>query len=139
MKSQLVSAKKLNEAEPILLWIIAALLWVFSLMGNVYAVDTVSDDWLLTITIAIGFQIICTLMQYVSCYKWWSPLYIISLGASSIASMLGYFDVIAQPLARFVEHITGPSDIIRWVVYGVVYLTFVIADIVPERIVVSHD
>lgn len=148
--SHIVSAEQLSRAEPVLRRFIAILLWIFSYAGNVLAFGGGWEalGWnkalLVALATSLVYQVICTVVQFISCRYWWNPLYIIALGASGIASVVGYQPLIAVPLTEWVSAFTPISGLAGTeppVIMGVHLLMcvgLVAVDIIPERVFVKH-
>jgi len=152
-ETYVISAEQLSRAEPALRRTIAVMLWCCSWFGNLLAIDIISDQplwW--DISISLVVQLFLSLIQYVTCYRWLSPLYLISVTASSTLSYLGFRNVIAVPLTTWMTGIDGDlfTPITRaldvdgymlatgLVVHLLVWIGLIAVDVIPERVFVKH-
>lgn len=140
-----VDAATLAKAQPLIYRMLALLLWLFSLCGNVLtfgggwdvllaAWDT-DAFWSLLGDAALysaGLQALCTTVQCVFCNRPKHLLYLLALLASFVPSFLGYKPVLIDP---FVPNLAQP-----WIVllHGGVAAALILADILPERIFVKR-
>lgn len=153
--SQVVSADALARHEPKIYRAIGIGLWLFSFTGNVLAFGggpvALDNATLQAIGISLVWQLICTVVQFVSCKHPWSIIYQLALFASAIPSLIGYRVLIAVPIAEWLGVIVDPfesrgllsivsveSILIAGAVHFGVLLALVLADIIPERIFVKH-
>lgn len=150
--SHVIDAATLARYEPLARRIIGMLLWVFSFIGSVLAIEGWDGNWATfdwnglpqTIMWTLVVQGACTSVQLVSCYRWFSPLYLIAVGVSSGLSIWGYRHLILAPLASAADSaatalwgvlagdIAGAAALISAII------AIIAADIVPERIFVRH-
>lgn len=152
----IVTADQLGRAEPQLRRLIAALLWLFSLGGNVLAFGGGASNVLafdraalVVVGMSLGWQALCTAIQLICCKRWWSPLYLIALVASVVPSLIGYRSIIIDPLVRWttgLTHVAGadiadlPASAIIWlaIIYGSITIALIAVDVIPERVFVKH-
>jgi hypothetical protein len=154
--SHVVSADQLGRAEPGLRRLLGFMLWVFSLSGNVLAFTgdnpAMNKQLLVAIAVAIGYQFVCSVVQFITCKRWYNPLYLIALAASAIPSFIGYRKYIAVPIAEKMSGVQGDifatanlmlnysTEAILWgfIASAFVFIILVAVDVIPERIFVRH-
>lgn len=160
--SHVISARELAAAEPRLRRFLAVVIWFFSWYGNVLAfgggwlgVLTMEQTALGAVIIALVYQAICTVIQFVTCARWSNPLYLIALTASVVPSFVGYRPYVAIPLTARVTSIAGdvfatPQTALALLanqpqalglavaVHAAMLIAFILVDIIPERVFVQH-
>lgn len=159
VKTHVVSAAQLARAEPTLYRLIGAGLWLLSYFGNVLTFNNAPrtiEALLTTLDImdfvyALLWQLACTGIQLVTC-KRRGVVYWLALLASSVPSFLGYRPLVAVPIAEALSGAVGDAftsvgvlltsslPAILWsiIVSVVVFVVFVVVDMLPERIYVQH-
>lgn len=159
--SHVVTADQLSQAEPTIRRLLAMLVWLFSMYGNVLAfggdaqglTGLTGAAWL-ALLIAIAWQILVSAVQYVTCRRWHNPLYITALLLSVIPAFIGYRPIIATPIATWITGYGDPfasravlaamwqqnTSVVLW--FGVVSVALLVAltlaDVIPERVFVKH-
>lgn len=143
--THVVQAATLAKAQPLIYRMLAILLWLFSLCGNVLTFgggwDVLLAAWgtnafwsLLgdAVLYSAGLQALCTTVQFVFCNRPKHLLYLLALLASFVPSFLGYKPVLIDPFAAGLA--------LPWLalLYGGVTMALILADILPERIFVKH-
>lgn len=140
--AHLFNADDLAQAQPAIYRLLAVLLWLLSFSGNVLLFGGGWDAYIAAWTVgtwpgvigealalSFAYQVVCTLVQFVFCKRWWNPLYLLALFASFVPSLLGYAPLIVEPLADLTP---------RAILYTGLGLVLLLADIVPERIFVKR-
>lgn len=152
--SHVVTAAQLSHAEPWLRRLIGALLWLFSLAGNVLAFGGGWEamGWdkalLVALGVSLGYQAVCTLVQAVTCRHWRDPLYLIALGASVLPSFAGYWALITVPLLKGIAGVTAAPlfsgtlllelPLSGMMVCSGVLVGLIAVDVIPERVFIKH-
>lgn len=158
--SHVATADDLARAEPALRRLLAIILWLISLGGNMLAFGSpqalANDDLLWSLVgMAVGWQVLCTLVQAITCKHPGNPLYLIALAASALPSFVGYRPLVAVPLtswftgyqgdllvATITQQLTTPVTNamigIAVVVHLLLFFVMVSVDVVPERTLIKH-
>lgn len=156
--SHVISATQLSRAEPALYRFIAVLLWLFSFAGNVlmfaggWAYVGLDRHTAVALGWSVGWQVVCTIVQFICCRHWLNPVYLLALTASFVPSFIGYRPIIAVPLTRWAAGIEGDvfasfwqlaefgASAIMWAIaiHFLVAVALVAADVIPERVFVRH-
>lgn len=156
--THVVTADQLAQAEPALRRFVAVILWLFSTAGNVIAFAGGWHDihmnraFVIALGLSLLWQGTCTLVQFITCRYWWSPLYLIALGASLVPAYIGYRPLIAAPLTAWAAGIesdvfgslatltAAAPETILWAlaIHAIYAVGLVYVDIIPERVFVKH-
>lgn len=157
-KTHIWTADQLAKQEPLLYRFIAITLWVLSLIGTILGFvggwDDVTWDtpFLIGMGVAVGWQIVVTYVQVVTCRSLRNPIYWLALAASVIPAYIGYRPLILVPLSEWLTGDTGDvfaslsalqlasQDAILGALAVSVAGVIVLAafDIIPERVFVKH-
>lgn len=157
--SHIVTAEQLSQAEPFVYRCIALALIVLSFTGTVLAfaggasgVVALDNRTWIALAVSVAWQAACGIIQFVTCKRWYNPVYMLALIASAVPSFLGYQPLVAAPVAAWLMNVSPDmflsagtmfragvqSAIIGLLVHLVFAVVIIAIDIFPERIFVKH-
>ena len=134
------TAEQVGKYEPHARRMVALLLWFFSLVGTMIAVG----GWPLradagALAAALFWQALCTAIQFISCRRWSSPLYLVALGASVVPSYMGYAPLVEGPIrAALTLGTTLPDYGIGLLTQTAIAVALIAVDVIPERVFIRH-
>lgn len=118
--------------------VFAFLLVALSLYGTyVQAADFSAGEPLMAIGLALAYQAVCSVAQFAFRRQWQSIWYIGALAASVVPSILTYGPLVTPGLGDLLAGAVG-YDLAAGGAWAVVGIVMVLADIVPEQIIVGR-
>ncbi len=126
-RTSVVSAADLAVYQPAAMRAVAALLAIVSVVGNILAIDgqpALDSEMLTAAALGLGWQVVCSALQYIFCSRPLHPLYVLPLVGSVLPSVLGYWPLVVPALVPLVG-LPGAA--------AVLIISLALVDIVPER------